>query len=300
ERANTIAAKVWDWVCEHIENIKDDIAQGVCKTLEELRQKREKHVPEDDFESVRGQLKHIKFIRFYEFGSFTVTYFAWFNGARYNVYASYLYDDFTLKNAGILTMGGFSAPKTSVKSAPPAKREVTEDITLELVKAFDEDEDFLVCPMAPKKCTADDIKRVENVLGLRLPEEYVAHVLGDIAGGVYIEATEEAWPKRKGGGAAWEFFYGLHTFSPSSESEDWMQLEAAGKNFQMETGLKAVPILKIISDPDLYVATENGTIARFSHEDFELTETGLDFWQLLERELDELNKRKEMMKANNV
>jgi hypothetical protein len=79
-----------------------------------------------------------------------------------------------------------------------------------------------------------------------------------------------------------------------------MRLESEGKLFQDETGLKAVPVLRRYSDPDFYVATESGTIAWFSHEGGELTETGLDFWQLLKRELDELNKRKEMMKADNA
>ncbi|MDR0575999.1 MAG: hypothetical protein LBI87_00285 [Candidatus Accumulibacter sp.] len=124
ERANTIAAKVWGWVCEHIEDIKDDVAEGVTKSLEEMRQKLEKHVPEDDYVSIRQQLKHIHFIQFFEFSSFTVNYFAWFNGARYRVYASYLYDGFSLEEAGILTMGGFHAPKTPDKSADPAKRKV--------------------------------------------------------------------------------------------------------------------------------------------------------------------------------
>ena len=174
------------------------------------------------------------------------------------------------------------------------------DITMQLVQAFDDDEDFMVYPMAPQRCTTADIERIEKWLGFKLPAEYVAHALGEIAGGVYVEATKEVWPKRKGGGAAWEFFYGLNTFSPSSESEDWMRLETEGKRFQEETGLRAAPIVQILSDPDFYVATENGTIAQFNHEGFTLTETGIDFWQLLERELAALHKRKEMMKTKNA
>ena len=171
-----------------------------------------------------------------------------------------------------------------------------EDRTMEFVKAFDEDDDFMVYEMASEKCTEKNVTDVEKILGVKFPNEYKAHILGDVAGGVFVEVIEEIWPRKRGGGAAWMFFSGLHTFTPSKDSDDWMRLEVVGNDFMKETGLKAVPILKILCDADVYCVNENGEIVQFCHEGFALTKVNMNFWELLDRELKALNERKEMMK----
>ena len=173
---------------------------------------------------------------------------------------------------------------------------ILEDRTMEFVKEFDENDDFMVYPMAPERCTAEDVKEVETALGIKLPEEYKAHILGEIEGGVLVEADESIGFRKRGGGAAWMFYSGLHTFSPSKESEDWMRIEVVGKEFIEKTGLKAVPILKIICDADVYCVDDSGKIVRYNHEGNTLTQINMNFWELLDCELKALNERKEMMK----
>jgi hypothetical protein len=143
---------------------------------------------------------------------------------------------------------------------------------MEFIKEFDENDDFMVYPMAHEKCTAEDVANVEKVLDIKFPQEYKAHILGDVAGGIQVEANEEVWLRKRGGAAAWMFFSGLHTFSPSKDSEDWERLEIVGNDFMKETGLKAVPILKIFCDADVYCVNEKGEIVQFCHEGFSLTQ----------------------------
>ena len=87
--------------------------------------------------------------------------------------------------------------------------------------------------------------------------------------------------------------YGIHTFTPSKESADWMRLEIVGKQFIEETGINAIPILKIIGDADFYWVNENGEILKYNHEVNNVEEVKSNFWELFEKELEELKKRKE-------
>jgi hypothetical protein len=175
-----------------------------------------------------------------------------------------------------------------------------EDKTMEILGKY-LDKDFRVSPMAPNKSTIDDINEIEKKLGIKFPEEYTAHLLGegsDILGerGLFIEVKEDVWPRSKQYdiGPFWSFLYGIHTFTPSKESEDWMRLEFAGKQFIEGTGIKAVPVLKIIGDANLYCVNENGKIVQFDHEQNIIEEKGMNFWELFEKELKELKERKEM------
>jgi hypothetical protein len=180
-----------------------------------------------------------------------------------------------------------------------------EDKTMDILEKY-LDGDFRVSPMAKNKSTPDDIKEIEKALKVKFPEEYVAHLLADGAEvlgerGIYIEVKEAIWPRPQlyDVGPAWTFLYGLYTFTPSKSSEDWMRLEIAGKEFIEETGIKAVPILKIIGDADLYCADANGKIVKYNHEENTAEETEMDFWELLEKELGELkNRKEEMIKEN--
>lgn len=72
-------------------------------------------------------------------------------------------------------------------------------------------------------------------------KKYIVHLLAEgseVLGGrgLYIEATEEIWPRPKqyDAGPFWSFLYGIRTFTPSMESEDWMRLEFGGNNFMKE------------------------------------------------------------------
>lgn len=174
-----------------------------------------------------------------------------------------------------------------------------EDKTLEILDKY-LDKDFRVFPMAPTQSTLEDIKAVEEELQVKFPEEYVAHLLGEGAEflkerGLFIEIKEEVWPRPKQYDASsfGSFLYGLYTFSASKESSDWMQLRFAGKQFVEGTGIKAVPILQIIGDANIYCVNETGGIVRYIHDKKAMEEIKIDFWELFEKELSELKKRKE-------
>ncbi len=176
---------------------------------------------------------------------------------------------------------------------------MTEDRTLELMEKY-LDGDYKVSPMAPYKSTIDDIKNIEKELGIAFPDEYIAHLLGEndeILGnrGVYIEVKEDIWrrPKLYDVAPFWSFMYGFHTFTACKESADWMRLDIEGKNFMEDTGIKAVPILKIVSDSNLYCVDENKQIVKYNHDENIVENTNMNFWEIFEFELQELSERKE-------
>jgi hypothetical protein len=105
------------------------------------------------------------------------------------------------------------------------------------------DKDFRVMPIAENKSTITDIKKIEKELEIKFPGEYVAHLLAkgaEVLGerGIYIEVKETVWPKPQlyDVGQFWKFLYGIHTFTPSEFSEDWMRLKITGKQFIKEKG----------------------------------------------------------------
>lgn len=176
-----------------------------------------------------------------------------------------------------------------------------KDKTMDILEKY-LDNDFRVSPMAENKSTINDIREIEKELKIKFPEEYTAHLLADgvevlCERGIYIEVKETILPRPRlyDVGPFGTFLYGLHTFTPSNSSADWMRLEVSGKRFIAETGIKAVPILKIIGDADLYCVNENGKIAQYNHEGNILNEIKMDFWELFEKELKELKARKEEM-----
>jgi len=175
---------------------------------------------------------------------------------------------------------------------------IMEDKTWELLDS-NLDGDFRVLPMAPNKSSEEDVSDVEVRLGIKFPEEYKVHLLGNgdvVLGnrGIYIEVKEAVWerPKAFDVGPFWSFLYGLHTYTASKESEDWMRLEVVGKEFFANTGIKAVPILKVIGDADLYCVNESSLISIYRHEENKIEPTDMTFWEVLEFELKELKERK--------
>ena len=174
-----------------------------------------------------------------------------------------------------------------------------KDRTIELLEAY-LDEDLQVFPMAPNKSSARDIKDVEIKLGIQFPEEYKIHLLGsgdEVIGnrGIYVEVLETIWqrPNVLDVGPFWSFLYGLHTYTASKQSEEWMRLEVAGKEFFENTGIKAVPILKIVGDADLYCVDENSKIGMYRHEENNIETLNMNFWEVLDYELRELKDRKQ-------
>ncbi|AEF84264.1 SMI1/KNR4 family protein [Treponema primitia ZAS-2] len=168
-----------------------------------------------------------------------------------------------------------------------------EDKTIEYLNKYF-DKDFRVTPMAPDKYTLNDIENIEETLGIKFPEEYKAHILGAFPG-MYVEIIEKVWPRPKlyDVGPFWTFLYGIHTYSGSKNSEDWMRLEIIGKEFIEETEIKAVPVLKIIGNEDLYCVNEEGKIVQYNHEENIIEEINMNFWELLDKELMELKEGKE-------
>lgn len=178
-----------------------------------------------------------------------------------------------------------------------------EDKTILLMNQY-LDRDYSVFPMAEDKIVLQDIRNIENSLAIKFPDEYVAHLLGEDCDaiphrGIYIEVKEEIWrrPQAMAVGPFWTFLYGFHTYTASKLSADWMRLDFIGHQFMQETGLKAIPILKIINDADMYCVNEFNDIVKFNHEMNILEPTNMDFWQVWEFELKELKERKETKKS---
>jgi hypothetical protein len=79
-----------------------------------------------------------------------------------------------------------------------------------------------------------------------------------------------------------------------------MRLEHAGGQFIKESGIKAVPILKIVCDANLYCVNETGKIFQYDHDQNIIEETGMNFWELFEKELKQLKERKERKISENI
>lgn len=167
-----------------------------------------------------------------------------------------------------------------------------EDRTEEILRRH-LDHDFVTYPLAESAGSREDLKRIAKRWGVMFPLEFVAHVCGRFPG-MFVEVREEVWPRPKLYEVApfWSFLYGLHTFTPCPNSEDWMRLDFVTPAFQERTGLQCAPILKIVDDDDVYVVDESGAIARYRHETNDLTPETRDFWIVLEREITELKNRK--------
>ena len=174
-----------------------------------------------------------------------------------------------------------------------------KDKTWELLNLY-LDRDFRLLPMAPNRSSEQDIRDVEDKLGIKFPDEYKVHLLGYgdnllEARGIYIEVLEGIWerPKVFDVGPFWSFLYGLHTYTASKESDDWMRLEVAGNKFFAKTGIKATPILKVIGDADVYCVDERSQIVIYRHEENNVEFTNMIFWEVLEFELIKLKERKD-------
>ena len=172
------------------------------------------------------------------------------------------------------------------------KEVVPNDRTTEILERH-LDGDFTVFPMAEETARQSDLDRIAKQCSVNFPPEFIGHVCGRFPG-LYVEVKEEIWPRAKefAVGPFWSFLYGLHTFTPCSDSADWMRLDFVTREFQHATGLRCAPILQIIGDANVYCVVESSAIARYDHETNELSPETVDFWAVLEREIAELKSRK--------
>lgn len=156
------------------------------------------------------------------------------------------------------------------------------------------DGDFRVSPLSPSAVTPAHLDAVEAKLGVRYPDAFRAHVCGSFPA-MYVEVKEALWPRPKlyDVGPAWSFAYGIHTFTPHPESEDWMRLDHAAEDLRSHTELRGAPILKIEGDADVFCVDERGALCRFDHEQLLLEPIEGDFWSLLDAELRALRERKD-------
>lgn len=135
-------------------------------------------------------------------------------------------------------------------------------------------------------------------IGCDFPEDFLAHSCGRF-GGLYVEVKEELWPRPKpyDVGPFWSFLYGLHTYDIADGIPDFMDLRANTTSFRSETGSLLVPCLKVIGDADIYCFDATGRVGRWDHETNEVAYRGESFFEILDRELGELQERK-MRKCN--
>lgn len=152
--------------------------------------------------------------------------------------------------------------------------------------------DFTVYPMAALPSSVDRVQEVASKLGVSLPPDLVAHLSGQFPG-IYVAVKEEVWPRPKAWdvGPSWSFLYAIHTYTVAPDSEDWMRLDFAGRKFREETGLDAVPVLRVVGDANLYCVTPGGEFVLFDHALGRLEPVAGTFFQIFEREVAALAER---------
>ncbi len=157
--------------------------------------------------------------------------------------------------------------------------------------------DFRAMPMAESATSSETVQALADKLGVPLPAEVLAHLSGRFPG-VYLEAKEEVWPRAEefAVGPFWSFLYGLHTFTASADSEDWMRAEVIAQQLFDITGEMTFPVLKVVGDADIYCVNSASTLVRFNSELNEFEPIELSFFELLEQEVQALVARTEKMK----
>ena len=115
KRVHSVVLPAWEWFCKNREKIRSQLARELIKTFNDMRVKGEKHVPYETYDVILGKLPQPHRITFYKTSAFEIFYWIEFNGKKYQSYITFHTTDFAFKNAGILTMGGFKAPKQAEK-----------------------------------------------------------------------------------------------------------------------------------------------------------------------------------------
>jgi hypothetical protein len=137
-------------------------------------------------------------------------------------------------------------------------------------------------------------------VGCALPEEFIAHSSGSY-GGLYVEVKEELWPRPKKFDVVpfWSFLYGMFTFNLAEGIPEFMELRAGTKALSESSGQLLVPCLKVIGDANKYCFNKDGRLGLWDHETNEVSSGHGSFFEVLDHELGELQKRK-LRKCSNV
>jgi hypothetical protein len=143
-----------------------------------------------------------------------------------------------------------------------------------------------------------DVRAFEQAAGCRLPQDFVDFSISPY-GGIYIAVKEEIWPRPTAHavGPFWSFLYGMHAMGFAKDCPDWMSIRQGRETFQQQSGLDAVPCLRVIGDADVYCFDARGAVVRWHHETDELEPQRKTFAEIFAHELAELKSRKERKKG---
>ncbi|HVU16461.1 MAG TPA: SMI1/KNR4 family protein [Candidatus Didemnitutus sp.] len=156
------------------------------------------------------------------------------------------------------------------------------------------DEDLEVLFAAKSPPTDAQIDQFCREIDCSLPQDFRCFI-GSYLDGLYVGASERAWPDRKGG-AAWMFQRGLYVYGLDGGLPDWISLRHQTPKFRAASRSSLTPCLKIVSDPDFYCFSSAGELLRWSHETFVAKPVGSDFFTLLNESMATLRKYKDRAK----
>lgn len=143
-----------------------------------------------------------------------------------------------------------------------------------------------------------DLRAFESSIGFPLPADF-RHFSKTPIGGIFIQAKESVWPRgtELQVGPFWSFLYGMFVFGFGNGIPEWMDIRAATPNFRGDSGTNYVPCLKVMGNPDVYCFDPEGRVRQWDHETGEAEIQEGSFLDLFTREVIELRKRKDRMKA---
>lgn len=158
---------------------------------------------------------------------------------------------------------------------------------------LDDDFEILFAPGPPPD--RQQIAAFCQSIDCDLPEDYVCLLANDI-NGLYVEARESAWP-RKRGGRAWMLQHGLVVYGLDAGLPDWINLREQVGPFRHETGTALTPCMKAIGSADPYCFDREGRLLRWDHESRGAASAGKTFFESVEDELRRLRTNKDRMRA---
>ena len=167
----------------------------------------------------------------------------------------------------------------------------TKDKTRNLVNAVC-DGDYFVMAAGSGAPAKKELLSFAKEFSVKFPKDYIAHSTGEMVG-LYVEVKEDIWPKPKvlDVGPFWTFCYGIYTYAFSDSAPEWMQIRKAAEEFR-KMGHSVVPVLCVCSDADVYCFDSSGKLVQYRHEEDLFEPVTMTFFELLERELNELADRK--------
>ena len=161
------------------------------------------------------------------------------------------------------------------------------------------DDDFSIWYYGDKELTPDIANSLLQPLQTRFCDEFIDFLCSPL-NGMKIEAREQVWPRPEiyADGPKWSFQYGLSVCGIGDRVPAWMHLIEATEQFRNGTGLFAVPFMSILGDQDEYCFVESGEIVKYDKDTGTLLAVNNSFNSILEKELKELQERKERIKRS--